>query len=92
MRVRVSTTVDAERLDAARRRSGLVDSQLIDRALDCLLDELDAEAELAAIASAPYHTDDAVSWGAPAVPSLPYDGEIPADVIAEVRRRRAACG
>jgi len=90
MRVRISTTVDAAQRAAARQRAGLPDSRLIDRALAALLDQLDAEMELAAIERDPYHGDDELDWAAPPVPSLPYDGDVPADVLAAVAARRAA--
>lgn len=89
MRTRISTTVDADRLEAARKRLDVVDSQLFDRALSALLDQLDAAVEMEALDRWPYEFDADLAWNAPAVPSLPYDGDVPADVV-ELARRRAA--
>lgn len=89
-RVRISTTVDGARLAAARSKLGETDSKIVDRALASLLDELEAEQERQALHAMPYEEDPDLSWSAPAPPSLPYDGEVPADVqrLAAARRRR----
>lgn len=89
-RVRVSTTVDGDRLERARALFGGPDSALLDRALALLVRRLDAERERAALGEAPYEDDDDLSWQAPPGPDLPYAGEVPADVLALARERRAA--
>jgi hypothetical protein len=43
MRVRISTTIDGEKLQIAREKSGLSGSKLFDEALRALLEELDRE-------------------------------------------------
>ena len=90
MRVRISTTIDEGRLKEARRRTGSRDSELFDRALVALLDLLDTEAELAAIAAAPYESDPE-----PAMPGADptgenYLGSVPAAVRRLAKTRRAA--
>ena len=87
-RVRVSTTVDGTRLDQARRLAPGSDSGLLDRALVALIRELEEERELAALAAFPYEEDEELAWQAPAGPDLPFDGEVPADVLELARRRR----
>lgn len=89
-RTRISTTVDRDRLDEARRRLGTSDSELIDEALAVLLRELDAEDELAALDRSPYEADPDLQWHAPPGPPLPYDGDVPPEVEALARERRAA--
>ncbi len=79
-RVRISTTTDADRLDELRRRLGVNDSSLIDRALGALLDALDAEREELALDAMPYDADPELAWEVPGGPALPYDGEVPEDV------------
>ncbi len=90
-RVRISTTVDGERLEACRRLAGGRDARLIDRALALLLDTLEADREQAALEAMPYHDDPDLSWEAPSGPVLPYSGEVPVDVkrLAAARRRHA---
>ena len=91
-RVRISTTVDRERLELCRRLMGTNDSALIDRALTALLDALEAEREQEALDAMPYEADAELSWVAPDGPDLPYEGEIPPAVqrlAAERRRQRA---
>ena len=77
-RVRVSTTVDAERLAAARRLLPGTDSQLLDRALAALVEQLEAQREQEALATHPYEDDPDLAWQAQPGPDLPYDGPIPA--------------
>lgn len=88
-RVRISTTVDGGRLTLCRRLLAAPDSQLMDRALQALVNELEAERELAALEAHPYREDPDLSWTAPAGASLPYEGSVPEDVLlmAETRRR-----
>ncbi len=87
-RVRISTTVDGGRLARTREMSGLSDSQLLDRALAALLDQLEYEREVAVLERHPYDEDPHLSWESPATP-LPYDGEIPDAVVQLAQRRRA---
>jgi len=87
----LSTTVDAQRLADARGRLGVSDSELIDRALVALIDGLEAERERIALAERPYEEDPELTWEAPVGPDLPYDCDIPRDVLdlaAERRRSR----
>lgn len=90
-RVRISTTVDGQQLAAARRLLPGTDSRLIDRALAALVEQLEAGREREALASQPYGDDPDLTWEAPPGPDLPYDGDIPEDVVklAQRRRRRA---
>lgn len=88
-RTRVSTTVDGERLARARELFDGPDSELLDRALELLVRRLDAQRERAALAAAPYEDDDELAWQAPPGPDLPYDGDVPDDVLALARERRA---
>ena len=89
-RVRISTTVDGERLSKARRLLREADSKLLDRALALLIDEIEGKRELAALDAHPYESDADLSWVVPDGPDLPYDGDVPADVrrLAQSRRRR----
>jgi len=87
-RARISTTVDRDRLETGRRLLGVSDSQLIDRALALLIEHLERENELEALERHPYHDDSELAWDAPAGPSLPYEGEVPAEVIEMAARRR----
>jgi hypothetical protein len=89
-RVRVSTTVDADLLGAARRRLGRPDSELLDRALLALLDVLEAEADAAGLARAPYDEDPELILPVATLDrGLDYEGEIPADVVQLAEERRA---
>lgn len=80
-RVRISTTVDGKMLMMCRRMLGVTDSQLMDRALESLARELEERAELAALEAHPYEHDPDLAWDAPDGPDLPYDGEIPQEVL-----------
>lgn len=90
-RVRISTTVDGERLERARALVATSDSRLLDQALTALLDKLEAERELRALATHPYEDDLDLAWQAPSGPALAYDGDVPAGVerLAAARRRKA---
>lgn len=88
-RTRISTTVDAARLEQARRSLDVPDSTLMDRALAALLRELAGARERALLAEAPYEDDPELSWQAPPGPDLPYDGEVPEDVQRLAAQRRA---
>jgi hypothetical protein len=93
-RVRVSTTVDADSLRAARQRTGGRDSELFDQALLALLDALDAvdaEAELEALTTAPQgERPESPPAPGPDDLSTPDDGApAPADVVQLADHRRA---
>ncbi len=88
-RERISTTVDQTALQEARRRTGSRDSKLFDAALAALLDRIDTEAELRAIAAAPYEDDPDLALPGPAIWVDDYRGEVPPEVVEEARRRRA---
>lgn len=87
-RVRISTTVDEQRLEELRRRLALKDSELLDRALLALLEQIETEVELTALEQHPYEDDPDLAWEAPPGPDLPYDGGIPRDVVELAARRR----
>ena len=63
-------------------------SELIDRALAALLEELEGEAELRALAEHPYEDDPDLTWHVPIGRLLPYEGEIPKDVLELAAQRR----
>jgi hypothetical protein len=88
--MRISTTVEVGKLERARRLLPGPDSRLIDRALDALSGQLEAERELEALLAHPYEDDPELAWQAPPGPDLPYEGAIPPEVIrlAEQSRRR----
>lgn len=87
-RTRISTTVDADRLQRARALLTIPDSQLIDRALEALLKEARVDKERRALTAQPYDSDPELTWTAPPGPPLPYDGDIPADVLRLAAERR----
>ena len=87
-RVRISTTVDPTRLSRARQLLSLKDGQLIDRALEVLIQRELAEREMAALDAHPYEDDPDLDWEAPPGPDLPYDGDVPEDVRRLAARRR----
>ena len=89
-RARISTTVDAHRLGRLRHQLGVPDSELIDRALCALSDDLEADRERATLTAMPYDDDPELSWRVPPGPDLPYEGRIPEDVTALARERRRA--
>lgn len=92
-RVRVSTTVDSEKLKQAEALVGAPRSALFDAALAALIEKrLDAQ-EIAALSANPYQRDSElflpkseIDWDV----ELPYDGEIPPNVVALAKRRRRA--
>lgn len=91
-RVRLSTTVDAQQLATIRRLLDAPDSRILDRALKALVDQLEGEQELAALAALPYEDDPDLDWAPPPGGDLPYDGDVPAEVVqmAAQRHRRSA--
>jgi hypothetical protein len=88
-RVRISTTVDGERLAACRRMLETSDSKIVDRALATLVEVLEGRQELDALEAQPYQDDPDLAWQPPQGPDLPYDGDIPAEVARLAARRRA---
>jgi hypothetical protein len=92
-RVRVSTTVDGDRLERARSLAARPDAELFDRALALFVEAVEGERERAALRARPYDADPDLALPAPgpeAYAALPYDGDVPADVqrLAADRRRR----
>lgn len=87
-RVRISTTVDAERWAQARRLFNAPGSQVVDRALVALIDQLEGEHERAILTAQPYEADEELGWQPAPGPDLPYDGAVPADVRELADRRR----
>lgn len=87
-RIRLSTTVDATRLEACRRRLAVTDSKLVDRALIALLDELERDAEWIALDAHPYEDDPDLTWDGPPGLAPSYHGDIPAAVVELAARRR----
>ncbi len=68
------------------------DSLVIHRALTALVQELEGDRELAALAAHPYDADPELVWEVPAGPDLPYDGDIPEGVMELARQRRRERG
>jgi len=64
------------------------DSRILDRALAALIEVLEGTHEVAALTAHPYDDDAELSWAAPPVTALPYDGDVPADVAALAAARR----
>lgn len=91
-RVRLSTTVDATRLDRCRRLVAGRDSEILDRALAALIELEEARREIEALERHPYEADPALSWSVPPGPDLGYDGEVPADLVDLAARRRRGEG
>jgi hypothetical protein len=87
-RRRLSTTVHAATLARARRLLPGPDSALVDRALAALIEQLEAERELAALSMHPYEDDADLAWQASFGPDLPYEGEVPDDLKDLARRRQ----
>ena len=88
-RVRISTTVDAERWATARRLVDAPGSQVVDRALAALIEQVESEHERAVLSAHPYDADGDLGWQAASGPDLPYDGPVPHDVQDMAARRRA---
>lgn len=87
-RVRISTTVDGERLALCRRLFKGSDSRMIDSALKALLEELEGLADRRALEAHPYDADPELAWDDRGEPALPYDGAVPKAVVARARARR----
>lgn len=88
-RVRISTTVDGQQLATVRVMLGAPDSKILDRALKALIDQVEGAQELEALAARPYEDDPELSWAPPPGGDLPYDGEVPADVVRMAAQRRS---
>jgi Arc/MetJ family transcription regulator len=91
-RMRVSTTVDETLWAQAQQLLDVPPSQLVDAALAALVEKLEGQRERLALEQFPYDDDPDLSWEAPPGPQLPYEGEIPEEVLllARERRRRGA--
>ena len=92
-RTRISTTVDDQLLQRARRMAAAAnDAELIDRALESLTRTIGRERELSILDALPYDNDPQLAL--PEAQELPdgvrYDGDVPADVVALARSRRRA--
>lgn len=90
--MRISTTVDGERLARSRALLQVSDSQLLDRALAALLEDLEDQRERVALERQPYDDDPDLAWEIEPPPPLPYDGVVPAEVLALAQDRRRAGG
>lgn len=89
-RSRISTTVDGVRLAHARALFAGRDAEMLDRALAALIDEIETAREIAALKENPYDSDPMLNIPLMPFPDdLPYDGEVPPDVIALAEKRRA---
>ena len=89
-RRRISTTVDGARLTQARALFAGRDAEMLDRALAALIDELETAREIAALEANPYDSDPMLDIPLMPFPDdLPYDGEVPPDVLAIAKQRRA---
>lgn len=89
VRVRISTTVDADRWATARRLVNGPGSQVVDRALGALIDQLQSDYERAVLTAHPFESDEELGWQAPPGPDLPYRGAVPPEVAELAERRRA---
>ena len=67
---------------------GAPDSKILDRALKALIDQVEGARELAALAARPYEDDPELSWAPAPGGDLPYDGEVPAEVVRMAAQRR----
>jgi hypothetical protein len=87
-RTRISTTVDATQLARCRALLDAPDSQLLDRAIHALVEQLTAEHELRALEAQPYEDDPELAFEPQTGPALPYEGQVPEDVQALAAARR----
>jgi hypothetical protein len=88
-RVRVSTTVDAQRWATAQRLVGAPSSQILDRALAALIGQLEGAHEREVLTAQPYHEDPELAWEMSPGAGLAYDADVPPDVLELARQRRA---
>lgn len=90
-RTRISTTVDADKLDRARELFGEKDAAIFDKALAALLDAEETRREIEALKRFPYREDpDLYIPLPPATDDLPYEGDVPPEVLALAEARRKA--
>ena len=89
-RVRISTTVDAQRWARAGALQGGSASAVVDAALAALIEACEGERERSALAAAPYDEDPDLVWEPPPGIPLAYDGPVPTDVLDLAARRREA--
>jgi hypothetical protein len=88
-RVRISTTVDGEQLQRARAIAKRPDAELFDYALALFIQAVEGEREREILHARPYDDDPELAMPVSGM-VLPYDGDVPADVLrlAEERRRQ----
>lgn len=91
-RVRISTTVDSAVWEELRRLVAGPASRLVDSALRELLTKLETDRERAALQAAPYAGDPQLNWESSPEPDLPYDADVPSDVLDLARARREQAG
>jgi hypothetical protein len=88
-RMRISTTVDGISLTHARALFAGRDAEMLDRALGALIDELETQREITALRAHPYENDPMLDLPLMESPDAPYDGAVPAHVVALAQKRRA---
>jgi len=88
MRTRISTTVDAIQWERARQLMNSPASRIVDRALETLVERLEAEQDLNALEKFPYEADAELNWEVDQVPGLPYDGKIPQEILRLAAQRK----
>jgi hypothetical protein len=90
-RSRISTTVDSVKLERARTLARTNDAAMLDRALQALILEIESGEELEALRALPYDRDAELALPAASPASeLPYDGDVPTEILEIARRRRSA--
>jgi hypothetical protein len=90
-RTRISTTVDGAVLEQARTLSGVRDAEMFDAAMAALIEKIQGEQELAALADWPYADDPELTMPpAPAdvLDALPYSGAVPPELVKLAKQRR----
>lgn len=64
---------------------------MVDLALDALIERIESEREADALMRLPYHDDPELALPSPGPGvDLPYDGDVPTEILELVRRRRPA--
>jgi len=86
--MRISTTVDAIQWERARKLMDSPASKIVDRALETLVERLEAEQDLKALEEFPYEGDPELNWEVDPVPGLPYDGKVPQEILRLAAQRR----
>jgi len=66
------------------------DSRILDRALRALIDQMEQAQEIAALAALPYEDDPDLNWAPLPSADLPYDGEVPPEVLRMAAERRGS--